>query len=286
MHAMTPNPLVEQDHHYEIPKKPVVAAKTTTLPLLGTAGFSVNGMPFFGPNEAAVPAEEAYGDPVYNGLMDPCFGHTANEYHYHSMAVKCLIDSGLVAEPWTNADPPTDKASPIIGYALDGFPIKGSLECVDAGCTKVQEMKSGYDKTGNPKTNAWQAYTWKAHADDASYLDECNGHTGPGGDYHYHSTSAFPYVIGCYRGTPMGAGQMGAGGAGAGGMTGAGGTMGGPKTCASEGDCAGACPPGSKGCTCNTSPMGKVCVPTCSTTPDCPTGTMNALKCQMGICIP
>jgi len=41
-------------------------------------------------------------------------------------------------------------------------------------------------------------------------LDECHGHVGPAPDangatttvYHYHTTEAFPYVLGCFRGTP------------------------------------------------------------------------------------
>jgi hypothetical protein len=31
-------------------------------------------------------------------------------------------------------------------------------------------------------------------------LDECNGHTGPDGTYHYHTTKGYPYVPLCYRG--------------------------------------------------------------------------------------
>lgn len=196
----TPNPLKGHNEHWEIPRDPQVAANTSTIPLLGVVGFAVNGMPFYGPNEAAQPPDEAYGDPVYNGLMDPCLGHTSpGEYHYHSMLVKCLDEDSLVAEPWMNADPPTDKASPIIAWSLDGFPIYGPLECSDAACGTVVEMKSGYVQVGDPKTHAWDAYSWMTH-DDATYLDECNGHTGPGGDYHYHVTETFPYILGCYRG--------------------------------------------------------------------------------------
>jgi len=38
-------------------------------------------------------------------------------------------------------------------------------------------------------------------------LDECNGHRGTVADYeantyHYHVTAAFPYISGCYKGTP------------------------------------------------------------------------------------
>ena len=42
-----------------------------------------------------------------------------------------------------------------------------------------------------------------------AYLDECNGHVGPSGDYHYHTTATFPYILGCYRGTPTNNGGNG-----------------------------------------------------------------------------
>ncbi|MFT3763952.1 MAG: YHYH protein [Minicystis sp.] len=283
----TPNPLQASNKTYEIPRNPVVAAQKTDLPLLGVAGFAVNGLPFFGPNEAAQPAEEAYGDPVYNGLMDPCLGHTSpQEYHYHSMLEKCLIPAGLVDKPWMNDDPAAGEASPIIGWALDGFPIYGPRECADAACTSVVVMESGYAKTGDPKTYAWKAYTWQSHA-EPTYLDACNGHTGPKGDYHYHATSGFPYIIGCYQGTPMGGGTM-MGGMDGGTMMGGmdGGTMTGPKTCSSAADCTGACPQGSLGCTCGSTPMGMMCVPTCNTTADCPAPPMGQVTCKQGACLP
>ncbi len=285
----TPNPLKANTQHFEIPRTPVYTETTTDIPLLGVVGFAVNGLPFYGPNEAAQPANEAYGDPVYNGLMDACLGHTSpGEYHYHSMLVKCLTASSLVAEPWMNADPPADVASPVIAWSLDGFPIHGPLECTDSACGTVIEMKSGYDQIGDPTSHAWDAYKWGAHEGDSAYLDACNGHTGPGGDYHYHVTETFPYILGCYHGSTDGsgggAGGGGAGGAGTGGM-GAGGM--GPQSCVSASDCTDACPPGSKGCTCSDSPMGKICVPTCTTSADCPTGPNGqSLMCNNGICVP
>lgn len=242
----TPNPLKGQSEHYEIPRNPQVAATVSSIPLLGVAGFAVNGMPFFGPNEAGEPADEAYGDPVYNGLMDPCMGHTSpGEYHYHSMLVKCLDQNSLVEKPWMNEDPPADEASPIIAWALDGFPVYGPQECSDAACSSVVVMKSGYVKIGDPKSHAWDAYEWQA-SEDPTHLDECNGHTGPGGDYHYHQTETFPYILGCYRGTAAGAGG-GTGGTGGAGTGGAGGGGMGPQSCTTPADCTNACPPGSKG---------------------------------------
>jgi hypothetical protein len=200
--SMTPNPLTAQNLRWEITLTPVRAAAVTAIPLLGSVGFAVNGLPIFGPNEAAQPAQQAWGDPIYNGITDGCRGHTAFMYHYHALVQKCLVPSGLVATPWTNADPSAGAASPVLGYALDGFAIYGRYECADTTCAQVREMKSAYDLTGNPTTNAWSAYTFSAAHASAEYLDRCNGHVGPRGDYHYHETAGFPYVIGCYAGTP------------------------------------------------------------------------------------
>jgi hypothetical protein len=282
---ITPNPLKSVAVHYEIPLKPAMAAATTKIPLLGTAGFAVNGSPFFGPNEAGMPVQEAYGDPIFNGIMDACLGHTSEQYHYHSFEEKCLIPSGLVAEPWKNPDPVATEPSPIVGWALDGFPIYGPRDCKDAACSSVVVMSSGYDKIGDPTTNAWDAYAYKDHPGDSTFLDECNGHVGPKGDYHYHVTAGFPYILGCYRGTPNGSGQMQMPD---GGMPMGDGGMMGPKACASQADCTAAdCPPGSKGCTCGQTPMGMACIPTCTTSADCPMGPMGMqLNCNMGVCGP
>jgi hypothetical protein len=63
--------------------------------------------------------------------------------------------------------------SRLIGVLLDGFPVYGPQD-------------------GNGRT--------------PSDLDACNGHTAattefPGGLYHYHATTAVPYIAGCFRGT-------------------------------------------------------------------------------------
>jgi hypothetical protein len=63
------------------------------------------------------------------------------------------------------------KAS-LIGVLLDGFPVYGTVD------------ENGQAPAG---------------------LDSCNGHVGPTTDYpqgiyHYHVTSAPPYIAGCFRG--------------------------------------------------------------------------------------
>nr|XP_054770766.1 uncharacterized protein LOC129278645 [Lytechinus pictus] len=64
-------------------------------------------------------------------------------------------------------------SSPMVGVAFDGFAIYGPV-----------------DESGNTLTSA--------------DLDECHGRYNSDGVYQYHTTSDFPYILGCYRGTPQG----------------------------------------------------------------------------------
>ena len=231
--AVTPNGLSAGTYVYNFPRYPVVAASPTTLPLLGNTGVTVGGMTLTGPNEAAFP--DPYGDPVANAITDNCYGHTApgGSYHNHALRQKCLIPSGLVAQPWNNPDPSTSARSPILAYGLDGFPVYGPYECTDATCTTVYEALSSFDNVGYqsvdctssaqcntnyacalsmingvqrkacvPKTYAWTNNQYSAKV-GTQYMDQCNGHYGPGGDYHYHATATFPYAMGCYRGSTL-----------------------------------------------------------------------------------
>lgn len=190
----TPNALSAQEWSWSVALNPVKAKSVTSIKnVLGTLGFTVSGLPIYGPTEGPMPMAEAYGDPVYNKIMDTCGGHTgpAREYHHHAitLAQQCNLSK-----------------QKILGYALDGFPIYTTLGCLNAKCTKTAVMKSGYVKTGDPKTNSWDAYTYKA-SKSTSALDACNGRTQPDGTYGYHVTTDFPYIIGCFAGTatlPMG----------------------------------------------------------------------------------
>ena len=174
---ITPNPLDVQSWQWKVPTDPKVATSTTTLVnVMGAIGFTVTGLPIYGPEEGAQPTNEAYGDPVANKILDSCGGHTgpAGEYHYHEIIATSACDL----------------SSTIIGYAFDGFPIYSN-----PGGTYT----SGYQETGNPTTNSWSAYTYKGGGTDT--LDRCNG-TTVNGQYRYYVTSTFPYILGCYTGTP------------------------------------------------------------------------------------
>ncbi len=99
-------------------------------------------------------------------VQDACDGHPQQSgfYHYHSLS-DCIEDT-------------TSGHSALMGYAFDGFGIYGY-----------------YGENGQEVTNA--------------DLDECHGHThviewdGQSVEmYHYHATHEFPYVVGCFKGTP------------------------------------------------------------------------------------
>ena len=175
---ITPNSLAAQNFTWTIPLAPLKnSAPTSIVNKLGALGFTVTGLPIYGPTEGPVPPTEAFGDPVYNGILDSCKGHTgpSRDYHYHALLATsaCLLNQTL------------------LGFALDGFPIYSNPGNV---------YKSGYSITGNPKTNSWSAYTYKSG--DSNTLDSCNGRVSASGSYGYYITTAFPYIIGCFAGTP------------------------------------------------------------------------------------
>lgn len=187
--SITPNGLNEQTHDWTISTSPAVAGASSEIPLLGVIGFTVTGLSIFGPNEAAQP--DPYGDPVYNSIVDQCLGHTAmgGTYHNHALLAECIVAS---------QDDPS-AASPLLGFAADGFPIYGPRGCTDAECAEVVTFESGWVQTGDPSTYAWDNHVYEGAG--ANDLDPCNGRVGPDGTYRYHATETFPYILGCYAGT-------------------------------------------------------------------------------------
>ncbi len=188
---VTPNPLLEQDYEFRVPLTPKKADKPIPIPLLGSEGFTVGGLAIYGPNEGPIPQEAEFGDPVFHSIMDACMGHTALEYHYHALIQRCL------------SEVKDGDRSPVLGYAYDGYAIRGPWGCLDGECNDVVKFKSSWEKVGNPDIDSWDAFDYVAK-DGPEYLDQCNGHTDYSGDYHYHATETWPYIIGCYSGEPLG----------------------------------------------------------------------------------
>ena len=154
-------------YHLEIklPKNPKVAAKPSCFDQL-TIGVALVGAAWHA--EVALDALGNAYDPNAALPTDRCFGHPyATQYHVHGYSWKCM-DQGKSGE-----------ASPLVGYARDGFGIYGPR-----------------DAKGKLVTNA--------------QLDECHGMVSEvmfNGKkqkiYHYVLNNEYPYSIGCFRGTPQ-----------------------------------------------------------------------------------
>jgi len=133
-------------------------------------------------------------------------------YHSSMTASITVVEADVV---WTDYDfskIDSTVASPIIGFAFDGYPIYGAYGTVDG---EVTLMRSNYIlKDGETGYNGIDDYSYSA--DNGGHLDACNGIFSstpefPDGIYHYHSTmpvegdnpstdNAFPYFINCYAG--------------------------------------------------------------------------------------
>ena len=129
-------------------------------------------------------------------------------YHYHGNPMAMF-----------SSDCEAGAVSPVIGFAADGFPIYGS--CFDDGGA-VRKATSSYVfvNGGGPRQTvsgyetpaAGQGAIASANYDgqfrgDYEYaastgdLDECNGMVVEG-QYGYYVTDTYPWVLGCYKGTP------------------------------------------------------------------------------------
>lgn len=148
---------------YQIPKHPEIAASTTCLPH-GVVGIAVNGVGVF--SAYSRPCTDAVADEAIG--FDECDGHPQEQgfyhYHYKGRCLETTSGSGIfVTEAATQE---------LYGVALDGFPIYNDRDANGASISNSQ-------------------------------LDECHGYdAGDGKGYRYIANSEFPYIIGCFKGTP------------------------------------------------------------------------------------
>ncbi len=128
-------------------------------------GVTVNGVPIFDytaggeMSEADLHHHQTQHDTLLTQQLDVCGGHAGrgDDYHYHVKPV-CMI------EQMVNRDD-----DPIIGWALDGFPIYGD---------------------DNPDGSAVAA----------GALDVCNGQPDDVYGYRYHTSEEAPYIVQCLMG--------------------------------------------------------------------------------------
>ena len=113
----------------------------------------------------------------YNAHIQP-----NGAYHYHGI-------------PWNYQE------QKLIGYAADGFKIYNPL-CEGTRVKPSYHLRPGnrpYDSPGGTYDGTYTAdFEYLRGRGD---LDECNGHR-VNGEYHYHLTTAYPFVPRYWRGEP------------------------------------------------------------------------------------
>lgn len=206
-----PNHVSAQNDRYEVPRQPVTAATTTPLSLLVDNAILLNGVKVdilaagcynvgngkVGCNDMATPWRY---DPMHKANGFEVDSHNAHAqpdgtYHYHGTPNAFYTEQS------------SGQASPVVGFAADGFPIYGPYIVVNDTVRKVSSsyrLKTGARPTGTG--NPGGAYDGQFR-DDYEYvaglgdLDECNGMTY-NGNYGYYITDTFPYLLACFKGTP------------------------------------------------------------------------------------
>jgi hypothetical protein len=209
----------EVDYEWKIPLNPELASSVTYAPERGAVAISVNGVPFFGPEEGpggdAVALHFEYfvedRQPIALGL---CGAHSAGtQFHYHFDGNCVHWHPEEEEKEWKDWDVDflrKDESSPVIGFAFDGYPIYGPYG--NDAHNQMKEMTSSYrlkeGKDGYGGIDDWE------YVKGLGDLDKCNGITSavPGLDealYHYHASKTsgsgeigFPYFILCYSGVP------------------------------------------------------------------------------------
>ena len=117
-------------------------------------------------------------------------------YHYHGDPVAMYVSGG--------------KASGVIGFAADGFPIYGPFIDDNGNFRRVTSsyvLKSGA-RQSQPGEGDFPGRNYDGtYIDDYKYqegsgdLDECNGMIS-NGHYGYYVTSTYPWIMKCFKGSP------------------------------------------------------------------------------------
>lgn len=200
-----PHSIRAQNYRFTVSLAPKASSRATYNER-NLFGVAVNGVPFdpgaaefWQGNRRSGWQYEALGGAVPLGL-DANYAHVqpTGAYHYHGLPIGLLQSLG-----WSSK-----AASPLIGYAADGFPIYAITAPVNG---KVVEMTSSYRlksgaRSGGPggkhDGTFVQDYTYVA---GAGGLDECNGAVVktaeyPNGTYAYFLTETFPAIPRCHKG--------------------------------------------------------------------------------------
>ena len=202
-----PHRVSAQRYRFEMSATPSVG-RPSDLPRGASFGVAVNGVPF-DPNAA----EFWQGNPrsgwTYNALggavtlgLDANYAHVqpSGAYHYHGLPVGLMQQLGWSATA----------ASPLIGFAADGFPIYALT--ADRGgqvvrMTSSYRLKSGQRPGGSEPGGTYDGAFMQdyAYVAGSGTLDACNGARVttaefPQGTYAYFLTDTYPVVPRCLVG--------------------------------------------------------------------------------------
>lgn len=205
------NAFAEQNQTYRITSNPKANSRPTALSLQYDNAIFLNGVKVdvlaagcfgvldgrIGCHDVSTPWRYDPMSPQTNFGIDSHNAHTQPDgtYHYHGNP-KALFD-----------DSDDSRASPVIGFAADGFPIFGSYFNDNGTIRKAissYQLKQGARPSGNGHPGGFYDGTFIddfAYVEGAGDLDECNGMTIEG-VYGYYITDSYPHVLGCFRGTP------------------------------------------------------------------------------------
>ena len=201
----------ENNKTYQVTQSPTMSASITELSLTSDNAIFLNGVKLdllaagcFGVGDGRIGCNDMNApfrfDPMSslsNFSTDSHNAHTQPDgtYHYHG-SPNALFYSDTAIQ------------SPVVGFAADGYPIYGSY-FNDAGtirkATSSYALKSG-NRVEQNGINPGGSYDG-TYIDDYQYsqssgdLDECNGMTIDG-SYGYYITDSYPWVLGCFKGTP------------------------------------------------------------------------------------
>jgi hypothetical protein len=152
----------------------------------------------------AMSSLNSFGTDIHNAHVQP-----DGMYHYHANP-NAIFESDCSS---------VSSASPVIGFAADGFPVYGSCISENGLIRNAQssyqlkdgggprQTVSGYaTPTGGTGSIASSNYDGQFRGDwqyvaGSGDLDVCNGMTVDG-QYGYYITDSFPWVLNCYSGTP------------------------------------------------------------------------------------
>lgn len=170
-----------------------------------------------GPRDIDNPWRYNVGSALNEFRFDDYHAHVQKGGLYHYHATPRVLYS-TEAKLMTDADCHTAGESPVIGFALDGFPLYGP--CIEDETGKLRLAQSSYMlKSGERVAVGSYATPYVAGVvasseyngqfiGDYEYLastgdlDECNGATIDG-QYGYYATNEFPYAMRCLKGTAL-----------------------------------------------------------------------------------